>query len=105
MEIVADKEKKLRQSLASMGLHDLSYWLSLHIYYSIISFLQGLTVVLCGYICQLRFFVKNDFLVLLLTFWLSNQAFAGISFMLSGLANKTGALATKCGWSCLCHSR
>ena len=97
MEIVADKEKKLRQSLASMGLHDLSYWLSLHIYYSIISFLQGLSVVLCGYICQLRFFVKNDFLVLLLTFWLSNQAFAGISFMLSGLANKTGALAAKCG--------
>ena len=34
MEIVADKEKKLRQSLASMGLHDLSYWLSLHCYYS-----------------------------------------------------------------------
>ena len=26
---------------AAMGLHDLSYWLALHVYYTAIAFLQG----------------------------------------------------------------
>ena len=43
----------------------------------------------CGYICNLRMFVKNDFLILLLTFWLSMQSFTGIGFAISGAANKS----------------
>jgi hypothetical protein len=72
-EVVTDKELKFRQALAAMGLYDLSYWLSWHIYQSVMAAIAGFFIYAFGCIFQFRLFLKNDFGVLFLTFWLFGQ--------------------------------
>jgi hypothetical protein len=72
-EVVTDKELKFRQALAAMGLYDLSYWLSWHIYQSIMAAIASFFIYAFGCIFQFRLFLKNDFGLLFLTFWLFGQ--------------------------------
>lgn len=72
-EVVTDKELKFRQALAAMGLFDLSYWLSWHIYQSVMAAIAGFFIYAFGCIFQFRLFLRNDFGLLFLTFWLFGQ--------------------------------
>ena len=64
-EVVVEKELKLRQAMSSMGMHDLAYWLSWHVYQSAMSLLSAFFIFCFGAIFQLQLFTKNDFGVLL----------------------------------------
>lgn len=58
-EIVMEKELKLRKALQAMGLRDTSYWLSWHIYQSLMALLFGCFIWVFGMIFQFRLFLRN----------------------------------------------
>jgi ABC-type multidrug transport system permease subunit len=58
-EIVMERERKLRQALATMGMHDLSYWLSWHLFLTSVAMLFGFFIYVFGCIFQFRLFLKN----------------------------------------------
>jgi len=80
-EVVAERELRLRQALAAMGLRDTAYWLSWHLYQSVMALLFGFFIWAFGCIFQFRLFLKNDFGVVLLTFWLFGQSMVGLAFL------------------------
>ena len=88
-EVVAERELKLRQALAAMGLHDLSYWLSWHIYQSAMALLNAFLTYCFGCMFQFKIFLKNDFGVVLLTFWLHGQALVGFAFFTATLLSRS----------------
>ena len=94
-EVVSERELKLRQTLAAMGLHDTAYWLSWHMYQSAMAFVNAFLIYCFGCIFGFNIFLKNDFLVVLLTFWLHGQALVGLAFLTSTfLSRSTQAVAT-----------
>jgi hypothetical protein len=58
-EILMERERKLRQAMATMGLHDLAYWLSWHLFLTSVAILFGFFIYVFGCIFQFRFFLKN----------------------------------------------
>jgi hypothetical protein len=58
-EIVMEKEFKLRKALQAMGLHDVSYWLSWHMYQSAMALFFGFFIWVFGSIFQFRMFLRN----------------------------------------------
>ena len=73
---------------------DTSYWLSWHFYQSALAFVNALLIYCFGCIFQFKIFLKNDFGVVLLTFWLHGQAMVGLAFIASTvLARSTQAVA------------
>ena len=58
-EILMERERKLRQAMATMGLHDLSYWLSWHLFLTSVALLFAFFIYVFGCIFQFRFFLKN----------------------------------------------
>jgi ABC-type lipoprotein export system ATPase subunit len=73
---------------------DTSYWLSWHLYQSALAFINALLIYCFGCIFQFKIFLKNDFGVMLLTFWLHGQAMVGLAFIASTvLARSTQAVA------------
>ena len=100
-EVVADKEMKFRQALAAMGLHDLSYWLSWHIYQTSMAFISGFFLYAFGCIFQFKLFLKNDFGVLFLTFWLFMQAMVGLGFFVGAFLRRAGSAVSIGFFLCL----
>jgi ABC-type multidrug transport system fused ATPase/permease subunit len=85
----------MRQALAAMGLHDTAYWLSWHLYQSAMASLNALLIYCFGCLFRFNIFLKNDFFVVFLTFWLHGQALVGLAFLTSTiLARSTQAVAT-----------
>ncbi|EKX32324.1 hypothetical protein GUITHDRAFT_82405 [Guillardia theta CCMP2712] len=93
-EIVLEKEQKLRQVLSSMGLTEVAYWLSWHIYQSSMAFIYSLLLTLFGLMFQFDIFKKNDFGVLFLTFWLFEQSMIGLAFMLGAFLRRAEQAVT-----------
>jgi len=93
-EVVTDKENKFRQALGAMGLHDLSYWLSWHIYQTAMAFISAFFLYAFGCIFQFSLFLKNDFGVLFLTFWLFMQAMVGLGFLVGSLLRRSASAVT-----------
>jgi len=93
-EVVYDKENKFRQALGAMGLHDLSYWLSWHIYQSSMAFVSAFFLYLFGCLFQFNLFLKNDFGVLFLTFWLFGQAMIGLGFLVASILSRSATAVT-----------
>ena len=60
-EIVMERERKLRQAMATMGMHDLSYWLSWHLFLTSVAMLFGFFIYVFGCIFQFRIFLKNGY--------------------------------------------
>mmetsp|Transcript_48840 Transcript_48840/g.119011 ORF Transcript_48840/g.119011 Transcript_48840/m.119011 type:complete len:1032 (-) Transcript_48840:696-3791(-) len=88
-EVIQDKELKFRQALGAMGLYELSYWLSWHIYESSMAMLTALMLYIFGCIFQFQLFLKNDFGVIFLSFWLFGQAMVGLAFLVGAFLQKS----------------
>jgi hypothetical protein len=58
-EIVMEKELKLHKALQAMGLHDVAYWLSWHLYQSVMALIFGFFIWVFGSIFQFRMFLRN----------------------------------------------
>ena len=94
-EVVSEREQKLRQALAAMGLHDLSYWLSWHLFQTAAAMINAFLIYCFGCIFQFSIFTKNDFGVVFLTFWMHGQAMIGVAFLLAAfLSRSTQAVAS-----------
>lgn len=61
LEVVREKEKKLRKSLIIIGLETQPYWMSWILTCFIISLLTSLILCLTGLICQFAFFTNSNF--------------------------------------------
>ncbi|GAU19716.1 hypothetical protein TSUD_78410 [Trifolium subterraneum] len=68
--LVTEKELKLRQAMAVMGLYDSAYWLSWLTWETVVTLISSIIIVLSGMVFQFSFFLKNSFAVLFVLFFL-----------------------------------
>ncbi|KAL5703110.1 ATP-binding cassette sub- A member 2 [Ranunculus cassubicifolius] len=92
--LVAEKELKLRQAMSIMGLYESSYWLSWLISEAIIGFLSSIFTVLFGMMFQFDFFLRNNFAVVFLVFFLFQINMIGFAFMISAFISKASSTTT-----------
>jgi ABC-type multidrug transport system ATPase subunit len=93
-EVVYEREFKLRQALAAMGLYDLSYWFSWHIYQSALAFFSSFFLYAFGCLFQFSLFLKNDFGVIFITFWMFGQAMVGFGFLIGAFLSRSAQAVT-----------
>nr|XP_043636610.1 ABC transporter A family member 2-like [Erigeron canadensis] len=96
--LIVEKELKLRQSMAMMGLYDTAYWLSWLTWEGIITLLSSLFTVLFGRMFQFDFFLHNSFAVVFLVFFLFQLNMVGFAFMFSSFISKSTS-STSVGFS------
>ncbi|XP_052174572.1 ABC transporter A family member 2 isoform X2 [Diospyros lotus] len=92
--LVTEKELKLRQAMAIMGLYDTAYWFSWLTWEGIITLLSSLLTVLFGMMFQFDFFLNNSFAVVFLLFVLFQFNMIGFAFMLSTFISKSSSSTT-----------
>lgn len=92
--LVMEKELKLRQAMAMMGLYETAHWLSWLAWESFVVLLSSLFIVLFGMLFQFSFFLKNNFAVLFLMFFLFQLNMTAAAFMLSAFISKTTSTTT-----------
>ncbi|ONK59385.1 uncharacterized protein A4U43_C08F5890 [Asparagus officinalis] len=72
--LVAEKELKLRQAMSMMGLYESAYWLSWLTWETLLTLISALFTVLFGMMFQFDFFLKNNFAIVFLVFFLFQLA-------------------------------
>ncbi|KAI3807454.1 hypothetical protein L1987_23382 [Smallanthus sonchifolius] len=96
--LIVEKELKLRQAMAMMGLYDTAYWLSWLTWEGIITLLSSLFTVLFGMMFQFDFFLHNSFAVVFFVFFLFQLNMVGFAFMFSSFISKSTS-STSVGFS------
>ena len=76
-----EKEHKLPEMLAQMGMMKASYYASWFLTHVITNLVQSLLLILFGNIFAFDFFVKTDFSVLFFMFFLSTTSFTALAFL------------------------
>ncbi|CAI9753878.1 unnamed protein product [Fraxinus pennsylvanica] len=92
--LITEKELKLRQAMAIMGLYDTAYWLSWLTWEGIITLLSSLCTVLFGMMFQFDFFLNNSFAVVFFLFFLFQLNMTAFAFMLSAFISKSSSSTT-----------
>ncbi|XP_020242626.1 ABC transporter A family member 2-like [Asparagus officinalis] len=92
--LVAEKELKLRQAMSMMGLYESAYWLSWLTWETLLTLISALFTVLFGMMFQFDFFLKNNFAIVFLVFFLFQLAMLGFAFMISTLMSKSSSATT-----------
>nr|GLL35566.1 ABC transporter A family member 9-like [Ipomoea trifida] len=92
--IVAEKELKLRQAMAVMGLYDTAYWCSWIIWEGFMSLLSSLFIVLFGMAFQLHVFLENSFAFVFLLFFLFQLDMVAFAFLFSNFVRKTSSASS-----------
>ncbi|KAM5583956.1 ABC transporter A family member 2-like [Rosa sericea] len=92
--LITEKELKLRQAMTIMGLYDSAYWFSWLTWEGIITLLSSLFITLFGMIFQFDMFLKNNFAVIFLIFFLFQLNMIGFAFMLSAFISKSSSSTT-----------
>ncbi|XP_024158019.1 ABC transporter A family member 2 [Rosa chinensis] len=92
--LITEKELKLRQAMTIMGLYDSAYWFSWLTWEGIITLLSSLFITLFGIIFQFDMFLKNNFAVIFLIFFLFQLNMIGFAFMLSAFISKSSSSTT-----------
>ena len=88
-QIVAEKESGMMAGMRAMGLMESAYWLSKIVEYTILTLLSTCLVVVAGIITDLHVFVKTDFHVMYLTFFLYSASMIGMAFALASVISTT----------------
>ncbi|KAL4559228.1 hypothetical protein LXL04_031363 [Taraxacum kok-saghyz] len=96
--LIVEKELKLRQAMATMGLYDTAYWLSWLTWEGIITLISSLFTVLFGMMFGFDFFMNNSFEVVFLVFFLFQLNMTGFAFMFSSFISKSTS-STAVGFS------
>uniref|UniRef100_A0A383W084 ABC transporter domain-containing protein n=1 Tax=Tetradesmus obliquus TaxID=3088 RepID=A0A383W084_TETOB len=89
--LVSEKQAGLRLALRNMGMLDSAYWASWMAFDAVITLLTALLLVLFGMALQFGYFIKNDFGLLLMLFWLFGLAMTSYSYVLSVMVKKSQA--------------
>ncbi|CAI9266696.1 unnamed protein product [Lactuca saligna] len=92
--LIVEKELRLRQAMAMMGLYDTAYWLSWLTWEGIITLFSSLFIVLFGMMFQFDFFLNNSFGVVFLVFFLFQLNMIGFAFMFSSFISKSTSSTT-----------
>lgn len=95
--LVTEKELKLRLAMNMMGLYDTAYWFSWLIWETVMTLISSLLIVLFGMVFQFPFFLKNNFAVQFLLFFLFALNMTALAFLTSAFVSKS-ASATRVGF-------
>jgi len=87
--VISEKETKVRYSMEMMGLKRSIYWASWAILYIIYYALNALFTVILGKLFSYSFFVKTDFMVLFISFFLYGIAMGAAALFITTLVNRT----------------
>lgn len=90
--VVMEKERKLKDAMLQMGMHDTAYWASWMICFTVMNTIMVLLLCLCGAICQLDFFLENNFFLYFFLFWLAAQAFTSFAMFFAAFCQKTSTV-------------
>ncbi|XP_016469345.2 ABC transporter A family member 2-like isoform X1 [Nicotiana tabacum] len=91
---ITEKELKLRQAMTMMGLFDTAYWLSWITWEGLLIFISSLLTVIFGMIFQFDIFLRNNFIVVFLLFFLFQLAMTTFAYWLSAFMNKSASATT-----------
>lgn len=95
--LVTEKELRLRQMMATMGLIDSAYWITWLLWEVVLVFISSLLLVLFGMMFQFDFFLHNNFGILFILFFLFQLNMIGLAFMVSTFVSKSTS-ATNVGF-------
>ncbi|CAG9460936.1 unnamed protein product [Pedinophyceae sp. YPF-701] len=96
-DIVTEKEKRLRQSLRTMGMLDSAFWLSWVSWHLVFDLFSTLTLVSFGYLLQFDLFLKNDFPLMFFLVLLFQMAMSGFALVVAAFL-KSAQVATNIGF-------
>ncbi len=86
--LVTERELHLRQSMHQMGLSVSAYWMSYFIVNFALNTLCGLLLIVSGLIFQFDFFLKTEFPVYFILFWLFGLSMVTFVFFVSNFVSK-----------------
>ncbi|CAI5466645.1 unnamed protein product [Closterium sp. Yama58-4] len=87
--LVIERELKLRQAMATMGLMDSVFWSTWLVWELLVAFVTCILLICFGMMFQFAFFLKNSFVVLFLVFFLFWVAMTGLAFLVSTFMRKS----------------
>jgi len=93
-QIVTENELKLRLSMRTMGLKNSIYWFTWFITNTVINIFSALVLIGFGAAFQFAFFLKTNFLVLFLLFFLFSTSMVPLAFFFSAFLNSTKTAST-----------
>ena len=80
-QMAMEKEHKLPEMLAQMGMMKASYYASWFLTHVITNLVQSLLLILFGNIFAFDFFLKTDFSILFFMFFLATTSFTALAFL------------------------
>ncbi|XP_053381131.1 cholesterol transporter ABCA5-like [Mercenaria mercenaria] len=86
VNLVAEKEKKIKEGMKMMGLRDAAFWLSWGFVYSVIIIVVTLVVIAIAY--EFKFFTNSNMLLFFLMLVLYGLSIIGVSFSLTPFFSK-----------------
>eukprot|EP00897_Mesotaenium_endlicherianum_P000650 jgi/Mesen1/10586/ME000085S09913 len=92
--LVLERELRLRQAMATMGLTDGAFWSSWAVWEALLAAVWALLLVLFGMAFDFDFFQTNDFGVLYVTFLLFSLSLIGFAFLVSAFISKATSATT-----------
>lgn len=87
LNIVREKEHKLRNQMLIMGLSRGSVWLSWLVYSMVMNTVAALMTIGAGYLCGFAYFRHSNPAVVMLTFWMFSLAMTAFSFFASAVVS------------------
>ena len=94
IEVVREKEHRLRHGLAMMGMHPGPYWLSWFCTGLAFIFIVTNTLIFSGLTCQFDLFLHCPYLILILTLGLFSAAMLNLAFLIATALKSTRAAYT-----------
>eukprot|EP00818_Percolomonas_sp_WS_P008966 CAMPEP_0117451158 /NCGR_PEP_ID=MMETSP0759-20121206/8859_1 /TAXON_ID=63605 /ORGANISM="Percolomonas cosmopolitus, Strain WS" /LENGTH=1095 /DNA_ID=CAMNT_0005243741 /DNA_START=152 /DNA_END=3436 /DNA_ORIENTATION=+ len=86
--LATEKESMLRFGMVMMGLSSVSYWLSWLITFAFMAVLTTLSTIISGYIFQIHFFLRSNFLSLFFLFYIFSISLIAVAVLLSTFTNR-----------------
>jgi hypothetical protein len=94
MEIVREKDLKLRKSLLIIGLNNTAFWVSWLITSIVYAVLVSIILVVSGKICQFDFFNNTPFLITFFLFFLYNLSMQFLAYFMTAILRSTKSAYT-----------
>lgn len=95
--LIGERETKVTQSLVTVGMMRSAYWLSWMVWEIMLAFVVTLLSIAFGAICQIDFFLKNDFWIVFFTLFIFQLAMVGFAYFLAAFIRKS-SLAISLGF-------
>lgn len=87
--LIGERETKVTQALTTIGMMRSSYWLSWIVWEILLAFFVTLISIAFGAICQIDFFLKNNFGNVFFTLFIFQLAMVGFAYFLASFIRKS----------------